>query len=136
MRLVVDANVLFSFFKRTSATRHFILSHPEIEFFTPAYVLEELEGHEVEVKGKARIDDHILALTKQELQAYITIVPVVAFKDTWEEAKRISPDPDDAPYLAVALAIGCALWSNDKELKEKQSKVTVLSTAELLALIS
>ena len=136
MRLVVDANVLFSFFKRTSATRRFILSHPEIEFVTPAYVLEELEGHEVEIKAKARIDDRVLALTKKELQAYLALVPVEAFKDMWEEAKRISPDPDDAPYLAVALALGCALWSNDKELKEKQSKVTVLSTAELLALAS
>jgi predicted nucleic acid-binding protein len=136
MKLVVDANVLFSFFKRRSATRRFILSHPEIEFITPAYVLEELKRHETEIKARARIDDRVLALTKRELQAYLAIVPVEKFKETWREAIQLSPDPDDAPYLAVALALGCTIWSNDKELKEKQSKVTVLSTAELLSLLS
>ncbi|GAI90273.1 unnamed protein product, partial [marine sediment metagenome] len=43
MKLVVDANILFSFFKKASFTRRFILSHPEIELFTPLYVFEELE---------------------------------------------------------------------------------------------
>jgi predicted nucleic acid-binding protein len=82
MKLVVDANVLFSFFKRRSATRRFILSHPEIEFITPAYVLEELKRHETEIKARARIDDRVLALTKRELQAYLAIVPVEKFKET------------------------------------------------------
>ena len=37
MRLVVDANILFSFFKKASFTRRFILTHPEI-------VLTKLSG--------------------------------------------------------------------------------------------
>ncbi len=36
--------------------------------------------------------------------------------------------------LYGALALTCTIWSNDQELKEKQSRVTVHSTAELIAL--
>ena len=82
MKLVVDANILFSFFKKTSFT----------------------------------------TLDK--------------FKGFWEEAERISPDPDDVEYIAVALSFGCTIWSNDKDLKEKQSKVKVFSTADLISFLS
>jgi predicted nucleic acid-binding protein len=51
--------ILFSFFKRDSFTRRFILSHPEIESFTSLYVFEELEEHKEEINSKARIDDRV-----------------------------------------------------------------------------
>ncbi len=95
MRLVVDANILFSFFKKDSFTRRFILSHPEIELFTPLYVFEELEEHKEEVKSKARIDEKVFELSKKELSEYIIIVPLDEFKNFWEEAKQISPDSDE-----------------------------------------
>jgi len=135
MKLVVDANILFSFFKKDSFTRRFILSHPEIELFTPMYVFDELEEHKDEVKFKAKIGDIIFELSKKELLEYVTIVPLEEFKKFWEEAKQTSPDPDDVPYLAVALSLGCAIWSNDKDLKEGQSRVVVVTTEDLTKLL-
>ncbi|MDI6886151.1 MAG: PIN domain-containing protein [archaeon] len=135
MKLVVDANILFSFFKKDSFTRRFILSHPEIELFTSLYVFEELEEHKGEIKSKARIDDTIFELSSKELSAYVTIVPLDEFKEFWEEAEQISPDPDNAQYLAVALSLDCAIWSNDKDLKEKQYRVVVVTTEELTKLL-
>ncbi len=136
MKLVVDANILFSFFKKTSFTRRFILSHPEIELFAPLYVFEEIGEHEEEVKSKARIDDIVFELSKKELIEYVTVVPLDKFKDFWEDAVRISPDPDDVEYIAVALSIGCVIWSNDKDLNEKQSVVKVFSTADLVSFLA
>jgi len=75
---------LFSFFKKDSFTRRFILSHPEIELFTPMYVFDELEEHEDEVKSKAKIGDIIFELSKKELLEYVTIVPLEEFKKFWE----------------------------------------------------
>lgn len=135
MRLVVDANISFSFFKKDSFTRGFILSHPEIELFTPLYVFEELEEHKEEIKSKARIDDRVYELSTKELLEYVTIVALEEFKKFWEEAKQISPDPDDVEYLAVALSLDCAIWSNDKDLKEGQSRVVVVTTEELTKLL-
>jgi len=136
MRLVVDANILFSFFKKDSFTRRFILSHPEIELFTPLYVFEELEEHREEVKSKARIGDIVYELSKKELLEYVTVVPLDEFKDSWAEAEQISPDPDDVEYLAVALSLGCAIWSNDRDLKEEQSRANVFSTSDLISFLS
>lgn len=135
MKLVVDANVLFSFFKKDSFTRRFILSQPELELFTPVYVFDELDEHKGEVKSKSKIDDKIFELTKRELLAYISIVQLDRFKGFWGEAKRISPDPDDIEYFALALALDCAIWSDDRELKEQQSRVKVFSTEDLVKLL-
>ena len=135
MKLVIDANILFSFFKKDSFTRRFILSHPEIELFTPMYVFDELEEHKEEIKSKARIDERVLELSTKELLEYVTIVSLDEFKKFWEEAKRISPDPDDVEYLAVALSLSCAIWSNDKDLKEGQSRIMVIATGELTRLL-
>jgi len=41
-----------------------------------------------------------------------------------------TPDPDDMAYFALALKLNCAIWSNDKKLKE-QDKVKVYNTHEL-----
>lgn len=64
MKFVVDANVLFSFFKKESFTRNFILSHPEIRLYTPVYVFEELDEHRSEIKSKSMIGNEIFELTK------------------------------------------------------------------------
>ncbi len=135
MKLVVDANILFSFFKKDSFTRRFILSHPEIELFTPLYVFEELDEHKEEVKSKARIDDRVFELSSKELSEYVTIVPLDKFKKFWEEAEQISPDPDNVQYLAVAFSLCCAIWSNDRDLKEEQDRVVVITTEELTKLL-
>ena len=41
----------------------------------------------------------------------------------------------DVEYLAVALSLDCAIWSNDKDLKEEQSRVVVVTTDELTKLL-
>lgn len=45
--------------------------------------------------------------------------------------KKISPDPNDADYFALALMLKCPIWSNDKELL-KQNVVRIYSTGELI----
>ena len=50
------------------------------------------------------------------------------------DAEKISPDPKDAAYIALALKFSCGVWSNDKKLKE-QNKVKVYSTGEIMKTI-
>jgi len=76
-----------------------------------------------------------LMLVLNFLEEQIEIIPFEEFEDKYEEAEKISPDPDDVPYLALALKLGCAIWSNDKELK-KQSVVKVYNTQEILQLLN
>lgn len=61
----------------------------------------------------------------------MTIVPKDDFKEYFELAEKISPDPDDFMYFALALKLKCPIWSNDKELK-KQNEIIIYSTEDLI----
>jgi len=46
-------------------------------------------------------------ISKKELLEYVTVVPLDEFKDSWAEAKQISPDPDDVErlhFLSIVLS--------------------------------
>ncbi len=51
----------------------------------------------------------------------------------FERAEKISPDPGDMIYFALALKFNCAIWSNDKKLKQ-QNRVKVYHSHELAKL--
>ena len=63
----------------------------------------------------------------------ITTVPSDAFDDSLPAARKVMADvdPDDAPFLALALHLGCALWSDDGDLRE-QDLAPVVTTTELV----
>ncbi|MFA5049671.1 MAG: PIN domain-containing protein [Candidatus Micrarchaeia archaeon] len=50
------------------------------------------------------------------------------------ESLEVSPDPSDWIFFAVAFYKKCALWSNDKKLKN-QSKIKVFDTSDLILIL-
>lgn len=50
------------------------------------------------------------------------------------QAQSITPDKYDQDYFALALKLGCPIWSNDKALKG-QKRIKVYSTKEVADLI-
>ena len=69
------------------------------------------------------------------LERKIELVPIEEISSFVEKAKRISPDEKDVPYIALALRKNISIWSNDKELKEKQDIIKVYNTQEILSFI-
>jgi len=65
------------------------------------------------------------------IKKIITLVPIEEFENKINEAKGISPDPNDVIYFALALKLNCPIWSNDKKLKE-QKEIKIYSTSELI----
>ncbi len=61
----------------------------------------------------------------------ITIIPLEELIDYVEEAEKITPDPKDMVYFALALKLNGVIWSNDKKLKE-QNRIKVYATHELI----
>jgi len=57
MKLVADANILFSFFLKDSKKREIIISFDIFEFYTPAFALEELLCHKEEICRKCKISE-------------------------------------------------------------------------------
>ena len=74
----------------------------------------------------------------QTLFKYIRVVPTRAILKRWDEAKEImdSIDKEDVTFIATALCLdGSIIWSNDKDF-EKQKKIKVLKTKDVVELFS
>jgi predicted nucleic acid-binding protein len=135
MDLVIDANILFSALIKNGKTRELML-FDRLKLYSAEYLFEEFEKHFNEIKLKTNVDTIELKdiLELLILESNITIITMQDIKPFKETAKKISPDPKDAFYFAVALKLNCAIWSNDKRLKN-QKYVKVYSTSELIQIL-
>ena len=131
MKLVVDANVLFSALIKDSFTRKMFFDE-RLEIYAPQYLFEEFEEHREEIMQKTHRSEADFWEVMGILKSRISVIPVSEFEKFMEKAKKASPDKDDAIYFAAAFAIDGAIWSNDARLKS-QKAVKVLSTAEVAA---
>lgn len=133
--LVVDANILFSFFRHDSARRYLTeeLLNKGCKLVSPDFVLEELLNDKQKVMGFADIDDFEFSFLYSLLTEEIKVFPEPEYGKFLPDARNIFPhdsDKDDS-YFALALSKGIPLWSDEKRHK-RQSKVKVYSTSELL----
>ena len=129
MDLVIDANVLFSALIKDSFAYNLLFSG-SFHLFTPEYIFTELEKHKEELLKKTERTDEDFFRLLETLKRRIVIVPLEELASYVEEAEKLTPDPDDMAYFALALKLNCAIWSNDKKLKE-QDKIKVYNTHEL-----
>jgi predicted nucleic acid-binding protein len=120
MRLAVDASTLVAEVLRARGRR--LLLHPRLELYVAADTWGEA-GHELrkrvallahhrrlEPAAAAQLLDEALAA----VTARATIVPTAAYATYLEAARRRVPrDPRDAPTVALALAMGCGIWTSD-----------------------
>jgi predicted nucleic acid-binding protein len=135
MRLVVDTNVLFSFFKCESVTRRLLTNFELIEPATPSFCIEELAEHKELICAKSKLSAREFEEVLGDLLIFVKVIPLSEYRTFLLGAKSISPDPDDIELFAVALKLACPIWSNEKAFKN-QSEVRIYTTAELLALVS
>lgn len=134
MKLIIDANELFSFFNAKSKTRELALLS-ELELFSPKFALVEIRKYGSEIKKRFKLDDFQFETITNFMETIVKFRDVEDYVDKIDEAKVISPDPNDIDYFALALKLSCPIWSEDKELK-KQKMVKVISTSELISLLS
>jgi len=129
MDLVIDANVLFSALIKDSSTYNLLFSG-SFHLFTPEYIFTELEKYKAELLEKTERRGEEFFRLVETLKRRIIIVPLEELVPYVKEAEKITPDPNDMVYFALALKLNCAIWSNDKKLKE-QDKIKVYNTHEL-----
>ena len=136
MFLIVDASILFSFFNPDSA-RRLIIESAHVHGFrliSPDFAFDELTNDKNEIEKYAGISELEFIIFFSLLEKKIETFSVEVYKEFLKEANKISPhdkQTKDDPYFALALALNCRIWSDEKAFK-KQSKVKVYSTSELL----
>jgi predicted nucleic acid-binding protein len=133
MKLVVDANILFSSLIKDSTTRRIIMLD-DINFYTPEYVFIELEKHIDSIQKKSKMNRKSIELLLEIIMTNINVIPIDEYKKYIPEAFKIMKDIDenDTTFLAVALSLKVdGIWSNDPDLS-KQDKIKTYTTKDLI----
>ncbi|WP_297514968.1 PIN domain-containing protein [Thermococcus sp.] len=130
--IVIDTNVLFSFFKRDSTTRRLILCISlDTPIYAPEYLLDELRSYSTLIRRKAHLTHEDFERVLTLLRKYVTFIDYESYADFLDIAIRITPDPKDVDFVALALKLNAILWSNNKELKSVPV-LEVLNTREII----
>ena len=136
MFLIVDASILFSFFNPDSARRLIIESAHILGFrlISPDFAFDELADDKDEIQKYSGISELEFIIFFSLLEKKRETFSLDVYEEFLQEANKISPHGEqtkDDPYFALALALNCRIWSDEKAFK-KQSTVKVYSTSELL----
>jgi predicted nucleic acid-binding protein len=125
MLLVVDADILVGQLTNRAGRR--LVFHSELQLVMTAQAWEETKEHLTRrlraMAASGKTPDWVIAETVAAIaQAEILVqrVPADVYADFMGRARRVMPDPDDVPTVALALAMGAAqgsaaIWTKNKE---------------------
>ena len=129
MDLVIDSNILFAALLKESGTSEILFKH---KLYAPEFIFEEFRKYKEYLKGKTKRTEEGFNDLFDLFERNVILIPKEEINPFIEKAEMISPDAKDVPYLALALKLRCGLWSNDRNLKEKQNIIQVYSTEDLI----
>ena len=135
MKLIVDSNRIVAALIKDSYSRK-ILLHGNLELLTIQVSEKDIEKYKQDILKKAKLTEYQFNLIYERLQEKFTHLDDGIIETKMKEAKKIMDpiDKDDTPFIAAALATKSAVWSDDKHF-EKQDKVKILKTKELIKLL-
>ena len=129
--LVIDTNILFSALIKIGFTRE-IITNSNINFLFPEQGLEEIYFYKSEIIRKAKINEKEFDILLLRLLKYVKLIPTKIFINFKYKADKIIGhiDKNDTIFIAVALALNCSVWSDDKHFK-KQREVRIFTTKDI-----
>ena len=133
MKIVVDVNIILSALIRDSITRKIILNSL-FEFYFPEPSLHKIRKYKNYILEKSGLADDGYGKLMETLFKYIRLVPTEEIEKNWDEAKKIMEhiDEEDVVFIATALSLkDSIIWSDDRHF-ERQDKVKVLKTADMV----
>lgn len=131
--MIINNNIMFSLMKPGSSASKIFELRP-FKFVAPEFIRSELDEHEEECMKKSGLTKQEFEVRRVDVEAKIKFVSVETYKKFLKRAVKAIDDPDDAPYVALALALGAPIWSNDPDLK-KQPLVDIFTTKELIEIL-
>lgn len=133
--LVLDTNVLFSFFRK-SKVFDFVrkLKQAGYVLIAPDFVYSELANLQDQILKYSGISAGEFELLLISLKSVVKSVQKSEYHRFLAEADKISPDKKDVALFALALVFQCSIWSREPKLK-KQKIIMVLSDEEIDKLI-
>ncbi len=129
--VVADANVLLSAAIGKAALR--VLTDFDIEVHATRFNCDEVEEYLPTLAAKYRLSRQIVEMQWRLLPLRLHGETDYAAQLDGARSRLAKRDPDDAPPLALAMALDLPLWSNDKDLYGHG--VARHTTAQLLTIL-
>lgn len=133
MKLVIDTNKIISALIKDSLSRK-IMINDYFELITPDYTLDEINKYKKEIIERTNINEEEFEILNNILFQHIKIISKESYNKFFDEAKKLIDDVKDVPFIALALANNCGIWSEDKDF-QRQKTIKVFKTEDLIKLI-
>jgi predicted nucleic acid-binding protein len=131
MELIVDATVLFAAIIGKGKTND-LFFEDDLKLVASSYLIDEFNKNVVTIAALCGISTSAVIEAFEILKERIEIMPVIKFSsEIQSRAEKLAPHAKDAPYFALALKLGSAIWSREKDFK-KQKEVKIYFTEELV----
>lgn len=132
MKVVVDTNVIFSALIAAGKTRDLILLE-DLDLLIPEFFYNELRNNEKEIISKTSLTESEFSTLLNIFFEDVDVIPKAEFEDEISLAKDIMEDidPDDVPFVALAMKKDVRIWSDDKHFQQQET-VEVFRTEDLL----
>jgi putative PIN family toxin of toxin-antitoxin system len=120
MRVVIDANIIFSLLLSGSGKFHNILFDDSLKLSAPNFVFVELFKHKEKIKKFTKISEDELIELLGAITDRISFFPVSNIReDNLRNAVDICKNVDekDIPYVALAIELDAALMTGDSKLR-------------------
>lgn len=121
MKLIIDANIVFSGILNTKSRIGDLLinSHKEFVFIAPEFLRTEIHKHHPKIiKASGLTIEQVQESEYQIFKDLFFISPEQISMNAWHQAAKLvaGVDEKDAPYVAYALHFSKKIWSGDKQL--------------------
>lgn len=136
MRLVVNTNRIIAALIKDSYSRKIIMSR-KFELVTMRFANNEIKKHKKGILDKTNLSgiefDTLLSIFLKKIYVIDDIIVAGRMKEARMIMDKI--DPDDSPFIALAMSIkNDGIWSDDKHFT-RQNAIKVWKTEQLLKLI-
>ncbi len=130
MKLVVDANIVFSSLLRSDGIVGdvFFNSRPPLVLYAPDLLREEIAEHRAKlVKLSKRSSDTMLELELLTLSRITFLNEGLISTVNWAKTREVMTglDADDENYVALAIQLGAPLWTGGQEVAHRAAPQTI-----------
>ncbi len=120
MKVVVDANILFSAFLSENSRYRDLLFDEKYEFYSPNFVfLEIFKNKEKILKCTKESEEEAYGFLGKILKRISFVKEEVVSKENYEKASFLCReiDENDTPFVALAFELDACLFTGDEKLK-------------------
>ncbi|TAK45308.1 MAG: nucleotide-binding protein, PIN domain-containing protein [Saprospiraceae bacterium] len=118
-KIIVDSSIVFASLISPGSKIRWALLGDKYQWYCPNFMAFEIFKHKEKLlKNKNTTEEDLYNCYEKILQKVHfvneSLIAVEHFIDAWHLCKEI--DPKDTPFVALALELGCKIWSKDEEL--------------------